>query len=234
MTNSSSSSSSSMLQSTHDRQTDRQTACYNQLMTDRQTDRQHATINSWQTDRQTACYNQLMTDRQTDRQTACYNQLMTDRQTDSMLQSTHDRQTLHWLTRRQPLRSVDSCRGWVSALTSRDDFMSVNSRSFWAAMIRSTVDRKLPKCRNTCSAVAAWVWFYADRQQSSASTTKFNTPTRQLLYLRNASIFLHQISLICCALTHCFVLYLLDTCQLDRNANFKNELHNWTKSWFYY
>jgi len=33
---------------------------------------------------------------------------------------------------------------------------------------------------------------------------------------------------------HCFVLYLLDVCQIDGNANFKNEFHNWTKSWFYY
>jgi len=37
-----------------------------------------------------------------------------------------------------------------------------------------------------------------------------------------------------CALMYCFVLYLLDICKIDRNANFKNEFHNWTKSWFYY
>ena len=40
---------------------------------------------------------------------------------------------------------------------------------------------------------------------------------------------LHQISLIClaqyCALMYCFVLYLLDMCQIDGNANFKNEFH---------
>ena len=39
--------------------------------------------------------------------------------------------------------------------------------------------------------------------------------------------FLHQISLICLsqyyALMCCFVLYLLDICQIDGNANFKNE-----------
>ena len=29
---------------------------------------------------------------------------------------------------------------------------------------------------------------------------------------------------------YCFVLYLLDIiCQIDGNANFKNEFHNWTK-----
>ena len=37
---------------------------------------------------------------------------------------------------------------------------------------------------------------------------------------------LHQISLIClaqyCALMCCFVLYLLDICKTDGNANFKN------------
>jgi len=46
-----------------------------------------------------------------------------------------------------------------------------------------------------------------------------------------------QITLIClpqsCALMCCSVLYLLDICQIDGNANFTNELHNWTKSWFY-
>jgi len=48
--------------------------------------------------------------------------------------------------------------------------------------------------------------------------------------------FLHQIWLICltqyCALIYCFVLYLLDIRQIDGNGNFKNEFHNWTKSWF--
>jgi len=37
-----------------------------------------------------------------------------------------------------------------------------------------------------------------------------------------------------CALMYCFVLYALDICQIDGNANFKNIFHNWTKSWFYY
>jgi len=31
---------------------------------------------------------------------------------------------------------------------------------------------------------------------------------------------------------YCFVLYLLDNCQIDGNANFKNEFHNWTKIYF--
>ena len=29
-----------------------------------------------------------------------------------------------------------------------------------------------------------------------------------------------------CALMYCFVLYLLDICKIDKNANFKNEFHN--------
>jgi len=36
------------------------------------------------------------------------------------------------------------------------------------------------------------------------------------------------------ALMYCFVLYLLDICQIDGNAKFKNEFHNLIKSWFYY
>jgi len=28
---------------------------------------------------------------------------------------------------------------------------------------------------------------------------------------------------------YCFVLYLIDMCQTDGNANFKYEFHNWTK-----
>jgi len=67
---------------------------------------------------------------------------------------------------------------------------------------------------------------------------KINITTRKLLYLRNAWIFFHQILLIClaqnCTLMYCFVLHLLDICQIDGNANFKNEFHNWTKSWFHY
>ena len=31
-----------------------------------------------------------------------------------------------------------------------------------------------------------------------------------------------------CALAYCFVLYLLDIRQIDGNANFKNEFHNWS------
>ena len=41
---------------------------------------------------------------------------------------------------------------------------------------------------------------------------------------------LNQILLIClaqnCALMYCFVLYLLDICQIDGNATFKNRFHN--------
>ena len=54
-----------------------------------------------------------------------------------------------------------------------------------------------------------------------------------MLYLRNAWIFLHQISLIClaqnCALIYCFVLYLRDTklpeTQTSSRTNFTSQLN---------
>ena len=38
--------------------------------------------------------------------------------------------------------------------------------------------------------------------------------------------FDHLFSTILRTLMHCFVLYLLDICQIDENANFKSEFHN--------
>ena len=181
-------------------------ACYNQLMTDRQTDRQHATINSWQTDRQTACYNQLMTDR---RCTDWQDVNLSGRWTAA------EAEWVHWH------QEMTLCQ---STVVPSELPWYVQRSTASCPSVETLAAPSQPESGST----------QTDSNHQLALVTKFNTPTRQLLYLRNASIFLHQISLICCALTHCFVLYLLDTCQLDRNANFKNELHNWTKSWFYY
>jgi len=39
-------------------------------------------------------------------------------------------------------------------------------------------------------------------------------------------------TILCTNVLLCAVL--LDICQIDGNANFKNKFYNWTKSWFYY
>ena len=54
----------------------------------------------------------------------------------------------------------------------------------------------------------------------------------KIMYPRNAKIFLYKILLICLednyAKVCCFVLNILDICQIGRNENFKNEFCNCT------
>jgi len=72
--------------------------------------------------------------------------------------------TLNAVNARVPLLSVVCCCCWcwcnVSVLMSSADCMSLISRCLWALITDCNVDCRLPRCRNTCSAVATWLWFY--------------------------------------------------------------------------